>query len=455
MSDLMFNSVKRITDASPEDREMMREAIRGEFEAGKYLRDMGTGAAAGAAGGAIAGAGVGSLPGAAVGAIGGAVFGLGSNAVSDIAYQIYGDEGKAAWQAGDIEDHLNKMGGWINGKIQDQHIGQLLSGLGASYKNYIDVAVNKASGDDQLKLYKENIFNPSSASFAEFQQQLSQQAPQVQQQRLSNVSKFLRLAYEDSSAGLIGGTGATLVGDKVIRNINTPTPPVTPPVVPTVPVSTVPQSELLRRFWTGTLNEADRLRVNEWFAKNPDAYKKTMEIMSDPIRYQQTQQLYTNQAAHVVDDVAQAAASKSSALNAVGQQAIDATGKLKPSSILNTAWKGVKGLGAGLVVDIAANWTLDKIDMMMTGGEIKMFRRELGEVQKVITEINRLTNNNKDIVYAGNILWTNLQAIDRDLQKVEAKKDTENQPAEEPVAQTEAPATPRQNAASIKFVRLK
>ena len=433
MPDLMFNSVKRITDASPEDREMMREAIRGEFEAGKYLRDMGTSAAAGAAGGAIAGGGVGSLPGAAVGAIGGAVFGLGSNAVSDIAYQMYGDEGKAAWQAGDIEDHLNKMGGWINGKTQDPTIGQFLSSLGASYKNYIDVSVNKAKSEDHLKGFKENIFNPQSSSYAAFQQALAQQQPQRPVQ--SQSSRFVRIAYEDSPAGLIGGTGATLAGDQIIKSIGT-TPPPTPVVAKT------PIGDLISKYWAGALSSEETISFKQ-LMQDPAIRQQIQQVSNDPelLHNVQSQAIakwgQSGQAGQIVDDLAQG----------VGKNL------LKPSNLLSTAWKGVKGLGVGLAVDLASNWALDKIDMMMTGGEIQMFRRELQEVGKVITEINRLTNNREDVVYAGNILWTNLKEIDRMLEVVENNK--AQQPNTPQSTQVNQPTEHRQNTASAKFKRLK
>ena len=63
MENLTYSSsIKRIDSSSQREIEMMREAIRGEFEPGKYVRDMGTGALSGAAGGAIAGGGIGSVP---------------------------------------------------------------------------------------------------------------------------------------------------------------------------------------------------------------------------------------------------------------------------------------------------------------------------------------------------------------------------------------------------------
>jgi len=112
-------------------------------------------------------------------------------------------------------------------------------------------------------------------------------------------------------------------------------------------------------------------------------------------------------------------------------------------------WKsvgtGAKGLGVGLAVDWAANWGLDKIDMAMTGGEINMFRRELADVGKIITEINRLTKNQEDVVYAGNMLWTGLKEVDRMLAEVENKKSQEPQ---ESSASLQA-NTPGQSTANI------
>jgi len=308
MKNLIYSSsVKRIDASSQREIEMMREAIRGEFEPGKYVRDMGVGALSGAAGGAIVGGGVGSLPAAAVGAIGGAAWGLGSNAASDIWYQTRSDEDKASWQAGDLQEHLEKMGSLLTGKTKSPEIGTHLNQLGAQYKNYIDVIIQKTDNEEQKKMYEQNMFNPNTESYKYFKSQYPQ--------RTSNV-KFKRVvhAVDTSPAAMVGGLGASVGATKALD------------------------------------------------------------------------MLYPAVAA-----------------------------------------PGVKGMGAGLVVDLAANWGLDKIDMAMTGGEINMFRRELADVGKIITEVNRLTKNQEDVVYAGNMLWTGLKEVDRMLADIEKKK-TESNP---------------------------
>jgi hypothetical protein len=84
-----------------------------------------------------------------------------------------------------------------------------------------------------------------------------------------------------------------------------------------------------------------------------------------------------------------------------------------------------KGLKGGLVfmgVDMGLNWGLDKLDQLITGDEIAMFKRELGDVKKIITEINRLTENDTNVVYAGNMLWTALDKINSIMNAVEQYK---------------------------------
>ena len=406
MENLTYSSsIKRIDASSQREIEMMREAIRGEFEPGKYVRDIGVGAAAGAAGGAIAG-GVGALPGAAIGA----AWGLGSNAASDIWYQTRSDEDKASWQAGDLQERLEKMGGLLTGKTQSPEIGERLNQLGTQYKNYIDVIVQKTDNEEQKKIYEQNMFNPNTDDYKYFKSQYPQR---------TSSSKFKRLvqAADSSPAAMIGGTGAAMVADKLVTK-------------PTDVIKT-PQSELLRKYWTGTLNDAERLQVKDYFEKNPNAYKETLKRFQDPITLAKERAFWESKPINpgaAADDIASQAGKQLS----------------KPGFWKNVG-TGAKSLGVGLVVDLAANWGLDKIDMAMTGGEINMFRRELADVGKIITEVNRLTKNQEDVVYAGNMLWTGLKEVDRMLAEVENKK------SQEPQASNLNPQvnTPGQSTANI------
>lgn len=313
------SSIKRIDASSQREIEMMREAIRGEFEPGKYLRDMSTGALSGAAGGAMIGGGVGSLPAAAVGAISGAAWGLGANATSDIWYQTRSDEDKASWQAGDLQERLKKMGDFLTNKTKSPEIGAELNKIGIQYKNYIDIVVQKNDDFSQKKMYEQNMFNPSTDIYKSLKNQYSQK---------TSGEKFLRIveAADTSPAAMIGGIASGVGAEQALHKI-------TP------------------------------------------------------------------------NDIA-------------GQ----AGGQLNNPNLLKNVWKGTKGLGVGLGVDLLSNWGLDKIDMAMTGGEVNMFRREITDVGKIITEINRLTKNQEDVVYAGNMLWTSLKEIDRMLAQVENKK---------------------------------
>lgn len=425
MENLTYSSsVKRIDSSSQREIEMMREAIRGEFEPGKYVRDIGVGAAAGAAAGAAGG--VSALPGAAIGA----AWGLGSNAASDIWYQTRSDEDKASWQAGDLQEHLEKMGGLLTGKTQSPQIGERLNQLGMQYKNYIDVIVQKTDNEEQKKIYEQNMFNPNTDDYKYFKSQYPQR---------TSSFKFKRVvqAADSSPAAMIGGTGASMVADKLVTK-------------PTDIVKT-PQSELLRKYWTGTLNNAERLQVADYFEKNPDVYKETLKRFQDPIALAKERAFWE---------------AKPINPGVVGEDIVGEAGKqlTKPGFWKNVG-TGAKSLGVGLAVDWVANWGLDKIDMAMTGGEINMFRRELADVGKIITEINRLTKNQEDVVYAGNMLWTGLKEVDRMLAEVENKKSKEPQVSNlNPQANTSGQPTANMSAPnntgsimssnSSKFIRL-
>lgn len=421
MENLTYSSsIKRIDSSSQREIEMMREAIRGEFEPGKYVRDMGTGALSGAAGGAIAGGGIGSVPAAAVGAIGGAAWGLGSNAASDIWYQTRSDEDKASWQAGDLQEHLEKMGGLLTGKTQSPEIGAHLNQLGTQYKNYIDVIVQKTNNEEQKKMYEQNMFNPNTEDYQYFRSQYPQK---------TSSSKFKRVvhAVDTSPAAMVGGTGA-MIGTQQI--LNKMAPPAVVPQVSKIPIT----SELISQFLT---NEASvsppiKAQIQQYLQSTPQIAKDYANFLklSDADKLLMTNNLTKPSQVMFsgIDDVASQA----------GKQ-------LTKPGFWKSVGTGAKGLGVGLAVDWAANWGLDKIDMAMTGGEINMFRRELADVGKIITEINRLTKNQEDVVYAGNMLWTGLKEVDRMLAEVENKKSQEPQ---ESSASLQA-NTPGQSTANI------
>lgn len=439
------------TALSDYDKAMLREAIRGEFEGGKYLRDMGTGAAAGTAGGAIMGAGVGSLPGAAVGAISGAAFGAGSDAVSDIAYQMYGNEGKAAWQAGDIQEKLSKMGSLIAGKTQFPDIGNLLNTLGMQYKNYIDVTVNKVDNDEQKKIYQQNIFNPSSDAHQTFNNAIQPQAQQpVQQaQAQARTYKLTRTATDQSPSGIIGGLGAAGVADKTMQFVGKQNIPITNPVIPTPKFSL----ELAQKYLAGTLNDAEQIQFNQWAQSDPKFFAEYFKAKSNPLTYMDSQKNAKLWLENLEKEKAASALNSTPAdvtqnvIPAAADDIASQAGKaiFNPKNILNATWKGVKGFGAGIAVDFASNWLLDKIDMSMTGGEINMFRKDLGDIGKTITEINKLTSNQKDVVYAGNILWTNLKQVDRMLDEASAKKTQQDSQQIPPQTAQQVPQQTPQN----------
>lgn len=102
---------------------MKREAIRGEFNAGEYLRD----GFLGGVGGAFMG-----LPGMAAGAAGG----LATHGVQDLWYAAQSPENKASWQAGDLQTHINEIATQVQTVSPD--LAAHLTKLGTDYKEFID-----------------------------------------------------------------------------------------------------------------------------------------------------------------------------------------------------------------------------------------------------------------------------------------------------------------------------
>lgn len=438
------SSIKRIDSSSQKEIEMMREAIRGDFEMGKYIRDMGTGALSGAAGGAVMGGGVGSVPAAAVGAISGAAWGLGSNATSDIWYQTRSDEDKASWQAGDLQERLEKMGGFLANKTQSPEIGAELNKIGIQYKNYIDVVVQKSDNTDQKKMYEQNMFNPNTDVYKSFKNQYSQK---------TSSKKFLRIveAADTSPAAMIGGIASGVGAEQLIKELSrTPINPQTSKI----PIT----NDLIYKFLkdNNSVSPPIKAQIEKYLQSTPQIAKEYANYLkksdAEKLLFHNpsfTQLLNPNDVAfRGVDDIA-------------GQ----ASNQLSKPNFWKNVGNGIKGLGVGLGVDLLSNWGLDKIDMTMTGGEVNMFRREINDVGKIITEINRLTKNQEDVVYAGNMLWTSLKEIDRALAQVENKKSStpqnsqQNLPANTP-NQTSFTTTvpnntgPIMSSNSSKFKRL-
>jgi hypothetical protein len=138
-------------------RESVRLALRGQESFTEHLRAVGQGAAAGAVGGAVAGGiasgGVLAAPTALVGGVAGAVGTGGLRLVERLRYNSMADHQKAAWHAGDLQEKLDKLAGHI-AKGEPQ-LASFLKHLAASYKQFIDAAVEKKGGIDITK----NRFN--------------------------------------------------------------------------------------------------------------------------------------------------------------------------------------------------------------------------------------------------------------------------------------------------------
>lgn len=424
---LYSDSIYSITKMSPEEHKLIREAIRGEFEGGKYLRDIGTQALSGAAGGAM----MGGAPGALAGAAGGAAWGLGSNAAADIWYQTRSNEEKAAWQAADIQAKLQQMGSLLAGKIDDAQIKNIFDKLGMQYKNFIDVNVAKYNDKDQQAIYQESVFNPQSKA----QQAFNRDFTLPKQARI--YKKIIRTAAETSSPGAVGGLGASAITDKLLYQYITRPNSLPSEVTRAIQLHLVKNPDVKNMFadiqklikqaktpnpkftmpdtLPGSMNQWAKGSPKDYLGHNPyDVYNLNPDGTDDLTRVRQEYKDIAVLRAEQAEQAEQAALKQSKSL-------------LQPQNLLKLVGKGVAGLGATAVVDLASNWMLDKINMTMTGGEINMFRQELNEIGKIITEINRLTANNKDVVYAGNILWTNIKHVDKVLaesaqQKVQVPK---------------------------------
>jgi hypothetical protein len=119
---------------------IIREALRGQLDSntlGEYGKAALQGAGFGAATGGIAGAGVFSAPGAAIGAGVGALGNMGIRGVDDLAYRFFSTNKKIAWQAGDLQENIDKFVVPVLSEINPQ-IGAELSKYAADYKKYID-----------------------------------------------------------------------------------------------------------------------------------------------------------------------------------------------------------------------------------------------------------------------------------------------------------------------------
>jgi hypothetical protein len=217
---------------------LIREAILGEANWGQYGHDALTNAAGGALAGGIAGAGIFSPEGAAIGAAGGAAFGIGSDMVKDAWYNTRSDVDKASWQAGDCQDRVEKLAGFLN--KANPTLGQALTALGAQFKQFIDAYVQKKPGIDISK----NMFSPTyvqpqqpaaPAPQAQYPQQAQQYAaPQAQYEQPQSVPyghvasrspKFVRLAQTPPNTQMpdavqnLGASGAQMAVGAGAQNL--------------------------------------------------------------------------------------------------------------------------------------------------------------------------------------------------------------------------------------------
>jgi hypothetical protein len=295
-----------------ESESLYREAIRGEANLGEYGRTALEGAAGGAVGGALVG-GVGAAPGALIGAAGN----VGVKGVTDLWYATRSDEDKAAWQAGDLEDKLNK----ITGLIQDKNssLASILIALGNQYKEFIDGFLQGRKSES----YKQNRFNLS---------------PEEQQQKFGE---------EYNNLNRLRQPVATTKFRRVAANPN--------------------------YFNPNTVNDTH-------FGYGHDTASSLGQFGTDML--------------------------SGTAGGNIGEfGAKKATQKLAPQLLKGVG--NLKTLGVGLVGELAAGSAIDWAEGLQ--GQSKLFQSYSSDVEKIITEINRLSKNNPQVIAAGNQIWSYVQ----------------------------------------------
>ena len=76
--------------------------------------------------------------------------------------------------------------------------------------------------------------------------------------------------------------------------------------------------------------------------------------------------------------------------------------RLNPSLLKGVG--SLKSMGVGLVGELGAGMILDGLESLQ--GAQKLFENHAADVEKIITEVNRLTNNDPQVVAAGNQVWS-------------------------------------------------
>jgi hypothetical protein len=165
---------------------LYKEAIRGEMDWGGYGRTALEGGAGGAIGGALFG-GVGAVPGAAIGAAGNVAI----KGITDIWYNTRSNQDKASWQAGDLEERLNKLADLIQG--QDSTLASVLKTLGNQYKEFVDGHIQGRKSEN----FQSNRFNISPE---EMTQKFQQEYANLQNLRASSYESINQIVRIASSA---------------------------------------------------------------------------------------------------------------------------------------------------------------------------------------------------------------------------------------------------------------
>ena len=147
------------------EKKIIREAVRGDANLGEYAHEALTGAASGAAGGAAVGlmggpaAPVTMGAGAAAGALGGAAFNMATKGITDLAYHMKSKEDRVSWQAGDLEEKLTSLAGFVS-QSPDPELKQLAQWVvyfGGQYKQFVDGYIQKKQIDLKDNVFKQEM----------------------------------------------------------------------------------------------------------------------------------------------------------------------------------------------------------------------------------------------------------------------------------------------------------
>jgi hypothetical protein len=336
--------------------EQERLAIRGQMDWGQYGRDALQGGLAGGAGGMI----VGGPEAAAVGAAAGAVGYLGKDALEGLAYSMKSTQQKAAWQAGDLQDKMAKIGDLV--KDTAPQLSTFINHLGSSYKEFVDAAINGSSADITKNRFNLSAEQQRSKYLQESgvieglmqgrAQQYESQQPRVGLAQTADTSTDASTTPTDPSASSASDTSALI-------NPTTPKP------------------------------DNNQIGDDGYVSANPSQNtSKATDYSGNPI---------PEMAATLGGGLMDEGVRKIFNVPAGGGWA----GKLgNPISMVT-----------GIATDFAVNGLADHLEKL--GGDLNYIKSYTSDIYQIVREVNRLTNNDERVREAGNQVFSYLQNLQR------------------------------------------